>query len=128
MDTETGQYLPDLIGNASKFTDEGTISVKVMENEKDILFTVTDSGIGIPQDQLEKVFEAFHQVDNSSGRKYGGTGLGLAISRDIAVAHGGDLTATSVQGKGSTFTLRLPRPVAEVKPMLPDDDVRPLVA
>lgn len=105
------QILINLIGNASKFTEEGKISVKVSEQNDKVVFDVTDTGIGIPEEHLTKVFEAFHQVDSTSGRQYGGTGLGLAISRDIARAHGGDLTATSVVGQGSTFTLTLPKRV-----------------
>jgi signal transduction histidine kinase len=69
---------------------------------------VTDSGIGIPEDELERVFEPFHQVDSTATRRFGGTGLGLAISRDIATAHGGSLVATSIMGKGSSFLLTLP--------------------
>ena len=103
------QVLINLIGNATKFTDSGTISVSVREEDDTITFDVADTGIGIPEEHLNKVFEAFHQVDSTSGRKYGGTGLGLAISRDIARAHGGELTAVSEPGKGSVFTLRLPK-------------------
>lgn len=103
------QVLINLIGNAAKFTDKGKIAVKVKECGNYIVFSVEDSGIGIPEDQLSQIFDAFHQVDNTSGRKYGGTGLGLAISRDIARAHGGDLVASSEIGKGSTFTMTLPK-------------------
>lgn len=109
-DKRIQQVLINLIGNASKFTDEGTITLDVSQTAENVLFRVTDSGIGIPEEHLGRVFEAFHQVDNSSGRKYGGTGLGLAISRDIARAHGGDLIATSVEGQGSSFILSLPHP------------------
>lgn len=122
------QVLINLISNASKFTDVGKISVKVRQTEDKVIFSVADTGIGIPDDQLLKVFEAFHQVDNSSGRKYGGTGLGLAISRDIAKAHGGDLTASSVKGKGSTFTLTLPRPAAKAQPEDMPAEIETLVA
>lgn len=103
------QILINLIGNATKFTEQGTITLTVVESDENVVFHVKDTGIGIPPEHVNRVFEAFHQVDNSSGRKFGGTGLGLAISRDIAQAHGGDLTAASVEGKGSTFTLTLPR-------------------
>jgi two-component system, cell cycle sensor histidine kinase PleC len=105
------QVLINLIGNALKFTDEGTISLEVTEDETHAMFTVGDSGIGIPEDELTRIFEAFQQVDSTSTRKYGGTGLGLAISRDIALAHGGQLTVTSKPGQGSRFTLRLPKAV-----------------
>ena len=125
------QIMINLIGNATKFTDTGGITVKVSETEDHVVFDVTDTGIGIPQDHVTRVFEAFHQVDSSSGRKYGGTGLGLAISSDIARAHGGDLGATSEPGKGSTFTLRLPRPHTEASPKAPaldEDDEESLAA
>jgi signal transduction histidine kinase len=70
---------------------------------------VEDTGIGIPRDRLEHIFEPFVQVDAKLTRNEGGVGLGLAISRDLALAMGGDLTAASTEGVGSTFTLRLPR-------------------
>jgi signal transduction histidine kinase len=107
------QVLINLLGNSCKFTEKGKISVTVVQGKDNVVFHVKDTGIGIPQDHVSRVFEAFHQVDNSSGRKFGGTGLGLAISRDIAQAHGGDLTASSVEGKGSTFTLTLPKRFVE---------------
>ena len=116
------QILINLIGNATKFTDEGKISVKVDQDEDFVSFAVTDTGIGIPKEHLTRVFEAFHQVDSSSGRKYGGTGLGLAISSDIARAHGGELSATSVPGQGCTFTLRLPRPHHPASPKAVTED------
>jgi len=70
---------------------------------------VADTGVGIPQDRLERIFEPFVQVDARLTRTEGGVGLGLAISRDLARAMGGDLTVVSAEGEGSTFTLRLPR-------------------
>ncbi|MFC6638315.1 ATPase [Sulfitobacter sp. JBTF-M27] len=123
------QVLINLIGNASKFTDNGTISVEVAQEGDDILFKVQDTGIGIPKEHLSRVFEAFHQVDSTSGRKYGGTGLGLAISRDIARAHGGDMSASSIEGQGSTFTLRIPRAEAVAKPQEAEEhEIEALVA
>ncbi|MDF1727231.1 MAG: ATP-binding protein [Sulfitobacter sp.] len=116
------QVLINLISNAAKFTDEGKISVKVVKGADTVVFHVADTGIGIPEDQLTKVFDAFHQVDNSSGRKFGGTGLGLAISRDIAHAHHGDLTAASTEGKGSTFTLTLPLRENDAASQAEEDD------
>lgn len=106
------QVLINLIGNASKFTEEGSIAVIATSTDSTVTIQVKDSGIGIPDDEIENVFEAFHQVDSTSSRKHNGTGLGLAISRDIALAHGGELTAQSVMGQGSTFTLTLPRSAA----------------
>lgn len=127
-DKRIGQVLINLIGNATKFTDEGTITVEVSQNADNVMFRVSDTGIGIPEEHLGRVFEAFHQVDNSSGRKYGGTGLGLAISRDIARAHGGDLMATSAPGQGSTFILSLPHPKPGSDTQDSGEDVPQMVA
>ncbi len=127
-DKRIQQILINLIGNATKFTDEGKITLDVSQTEESVLFRVTDSGIGIPEEHLGRVFEAFHQVDNSSGRKYGGTGLGLAISRDIARAHGGDLIATSVEGQGSSFILSLPLPSAQPRDDTGEDEIEAMVA
>ena len=107
------QILINLVGNATKFTDTGKIRLDVSRHGSDIEFRVSDTGIGIPQDQVSRVFEAFHQVDASPTRKFGGTGLGLAISRDIAEAHGGTLTASSADGEGSVFVLILPQDAKE---------------
>lgn len=107
------QVLINLVGNAAKFTQTGGIKLNVVMNDNVVEFSVTDTGIGIPEDQVSRVFEAFHQVDATSTRQFGGTGLGLAISRDIAEMHGGTLTASSVTGQGSTFVMRLPREPAE---------------
>ncbi|WP_339819645.1 ATP-binding protein [Sulfitobacter dubius] len=109
------QVLINLLSNATKFSDQGTISLTCRIRGEVVEFRVTDSGIGIPENELERVFEPFHQVDSTATRRFGGTGLGLAISRDIATAHGGSLVATSVMGKGSSFLLTLPlRPAIAV--------------
>ncbi len=106
------QIVLNLLSNAVKFTSPGgNVHIIVSADAKEICFSVKDTGVGIPADKLEAVFEAFYQVEGSQSRAYGGTGLGLAISRHLARAMGGDLTVESVLGKGSTFTLGLPRSI-----------------
>jgi PAS domain S-box-containing protein len=106
------QILTNLAGNALKFTKTGgvTIALRVDEwqNKPAIVFDVIDTGIGIPEEALEKVFQPFTQADNSVTRQFGGTGLGLTISRKFAEALGGQLTAASTVGKGSTFSVVIP--------------------
>jgi CheY-like chemotaxis protein len=104
------QILKNLMSNAVKFTDSGSVRLDVSATADGwVQFVVQDSGIGIAPDQQEKIFDAFHQADGSTARKYGGTGLGLSISRDLTALLGGTLTVASSQGQGSTFTLSLPR-------------------
>ena len=104
------QIVLNLLSNAVKFTPAGgTVRIMVGADTDEICFRVQDTGVGIPADKLEAVFEAFVQVEASHSRVYGGTGLGLAISRQLARAMGGDLTVKSALGKGSTFALSLPR-------------------
>ncbi|UWZ78095.1 PAS domain S-box protein [Geoalkalibacter halelectricus] len=102
------QVLINLVGNAVKFTPAGRISVRVGRDARNLLIHVEDTGIGIAQDQLGRLFESFSQLDSSLTRKYGGTGLGLAISKSLAELMGGSLSVSSEQGKGSTFSLTLP--------------------
>jgi len=103
------QVLRNLISNAVKFTAAGEIELRVASSAAgEIEFRVRDSGIGIPAHQFDAIFEAFHQADGSTHRKYGGTGLGLSISRRLARLLGGDIEVQSEEGVGSTFTLRLP--------------------
>jgi GAF domain-containing protein len=114
--TKVRQTLFNLLSNASKFTDHGTIGLTV-EREPGtdgdwLTFAVSDTGIGMTEEQLERLFEAFSQAEASTRSKYGGTGLGLAISRHFCRMMGGDLTVTSVYGEGSTFTVRLPAVVS----------------
>jgi len=107
-----GQVLTNLLSNAVKFTHKGdTVRLRAGRSAEDdgvILVSVEDTGIGIPPQELERIFARFHQVETGIARSYGGTGLGLAIARRIAELHAGTLTATSREGEGSTFTLRLP--------------------
>ncbi|MEM6327953.1 MAG: response regulator, partial [Bacteroidota bacterium] len=108
-----GQILANLLSNAIKFTEKGGVEVHVgLRDDHQLAVTVQDTGIGIDPARIERVFEAFVQADESTARRFGGTGLGLAISRRLAEAMGGDLTATSVPGQGSAFTLSLPLPTA----------------
>jgi len=106
------QILKNLLSNAFKFTERGGVQMQVTAADGVdgtwVLFEVTDSGIGIPPEKLDVIFEAFRQADGSTHRRYGGTGLGLSISRDLARLLGGDIQVRSTPGRGSTFTLRLP--------------------
>ena len=107
--TKVRQTLFNLLSNAAKFTDHGTIGLTVHRDPDDWLtFAVSDTGIGMTDEQLGRLFEAFSQAETSTRSRFGGTGLGLAISRHFARMMGGDLTVTSVYGQGSTFTVRLP--------------------
>jgi len=126
------QALFNLLSNASKFTENGTITLTVerehaqtanpgvvlahssgLLNSNVIVFTVTDTGIGISPDQLTRLFQPFMQADNSTTRKYGGTGLGLSITQRVCQMMGGEVSVQSQLGSGSTFTIRLPEVVKE---------------
>ncbi len=138
--TKVRQTLFNLLSNASKFTEKGTITLHVWKAEGQRLnakgekhetaeadfslqpsafsFQVSDTGIGMTPEQLAKIFQAFTQADSSTSRKYGGTGLGLAISRKFCQLMGGDITVQSEHGKGSTFTVILPAQVKEAEPVM----------
>ncbi len=110
--TRIRQILINLLGNALKFTEKGSIHVRAIKQEdpgplQSILIEIQDSGIGIRQDRLESLFKPFTQADSSTTRKYGGTGLGLTICKYLAEAMGGDITAQSQIGIGSTFRVTL---------------------
>ncbi len=111
--TRVRQILTNLLGNAVKFTDAGSIHIKIAMIYEDkhpqmLKIQVVDTGIGMAEDQLERIFAPFTQADISTTRRFGGTGLGLTISKQLAKRLGGDLTATSTLGEGSTFTLTIP--------------------
>jgi CheY-like chemotaxis protein/CHASE3 domain sensor protein len=105
------QILKNLLSNAFKFTSKNGIVTLIIKNESSdmISFAVRDTGIGIPEGKRQVIFEAFQQADGSTKRKYGGTGLGLSISRELSTVLGGKIFLESEEGKGSTFTLFLPR-------------------
>ena len=116
------QILKNLLSNAVKFTEDGGVFMRIevapeethfalptlVASESVIAFSVVDTGIGIPEDKLRLIFEAFQQADGTTSRRYGGTGLGLSISREIARLLGGEIRVASEPGKGSAFTLYLP--------------------
>jgi PAS domain S-box-containing protein len=110
--TRLRQILLNLLSNAGKFTKSGEIKVKVTRETLDqteyFCFEVSDTGIGISPENIQNLFQAFNQVDNSTTRQYGGTGLGLAISQRLCQMMGGEIMLESALGKGSTFTVRLP--------------------
>jgi signal transduction histidine kinase len=124
---KTRQVLFNLLSNAAKFTEGGSITLSVMREEGEgrreesppgpssglVRFAISDTGIGMTEDVMERLFEAFSQADVSTSRKYGGTGLGLALSREFCRMMGGDITVESTPGVGSTFTVVLPVVVEE---------------
>jgi signal transduction histidine kinase len=107
------QILINLLGNAVKFTEKGSVSLIVRRVPEGVLpggieCVVGDTGIGIPADRMDELFQPFTQVDEAMTYRHGGTGLGLCISRRLAIALGGDIRVASELGRGSTFTLTLP--------------------
>ena len=115
------QILRNLLSNALKFTENGSVSIRVhrpaptvqfdgteLSSDTVVAFSVTDTGIGIPEDKLQSIFGAFQQADGSTSRRFGGTGLGLSISRELAKLLGGEIGLQSEEDHGSTFTLYLP--------------------
>jgi PAS domain S-box-containing protein len=127
VDTDSAklkQVIINLVGNALKFTHEGSVTVRLdvgSDGRTPIAIAVQDTGIGIPQDRLDAIFEAFQQAEAGTARKYGGTGLGLAISRSICLLMGYDLIVESEVGRGSSFTIvmgeRAKRPARKEEPL-----------
>ena len=124
--TKVRQTLFNLLSNACKFTEGGTVSLSVRREWSpergayEIVFAVADTGIGMNEEEVSRLFQDFSQADASTAKKYGGTGLGLALSRRLCRMMGGDITVTSEPGRGSTFTAVLPVEV--------EDDVAPAMA
>jgi len=124
--TRIRQILVNLLSNAVRFTSKGEVSVNVAKAENEggahfVLFSVWDSGIGIPADKIDKLFQSFSQVDASTTRKYGGTGLGLVISRKLAEMMGGNIWVESEEGEGSGFHVAIPLEEAlPPKPLVPN--------
>jgi signal transduction histidine kinase len=107
--THLRQVVENLFDNALKFTPaRGEITVRLWSESNEVVLEVSDTGIGIPADQVERIFERFYQVDGSTTRHYGGTGLGLALVKEVVEAHGGQVEVESVVKEGSTFRVRLP--------------------
>ncbi|OWJ95963.1 hybrid sensor histidine kinase/response regulator [Pseudomonas sp. A46] len=127
------QILRNLLSNALKFTEQGEVELSVeldpaaAIDEREVLrFTVRDTGIGIPEEQHERIFQAFQQIDGSTSRRFGGTGLGLAITRQLVQALDGEISLESVPGRGSSFIVRLPVAVAPNQPREEDEPSQPL--
>ena len=121
------QIIVNLVGNAIKFTEQGDVTVncrfKKSSSGPRMVIDVTDTGIGIPQDKIDSIFDPFTQADTAVTRRFGGTGLGLSISRKFAQALGGDITAESRPGKGSTFRVTLTTGDLEGVPFLQPEEV-----
>jgi hypothetical protein len=106
--TKLMQILNNLFGNALKYTKKGEIGLRVSRNKNKIVFSIFDSGVGIPKKDLEKVFERFYQVDSSNRKKHKGTGLGLSIVKSLVEIMGGTISVYSSEGKGTCFKFSIP--------------------
>ncbi len=125
------QILHNLIGNAIKFTKKGYITLLAETKNKMLSISVSDTGMGIPKEKLETIFNSFEQGDGSTQREYGGTGLGLSVTKQLVELHGGTISVTSEEGKGSIFTFTLPRSTQKREDLKPDllvstDFIQPL--
>ncbi|MCO4745881.1 MAG: HAMP domain-containing histidine kinase [Proteobacteria bacterium] len=106
--TRVRQCLLNLLSNAAKFTEDGSAELRVRREDGRLRFEVSDTGIGLTDEQMGRLFQEFSQADSSTTRQFGGTGLGLAVSRKLARLMGGDITVKSTLGEGATFTMELP--------------------
>jgi two-component system sensor histidine kinase SenX3 len=110
---EIALALGNLVANAVTYSpDGGRVVVSARAEPSRVQLSVTDQGIGIPAEEIDRIFERFYRVDPARHRSTGGTGLGLSIVKHVAASHGGDVRVRSVEGQGSTFTLELPRRTA----------------
>jgi signal transduction histidine kinase len=108
--SKLAQVLTNLLTNAVKFNrDGGEVKLLVEELDAEVLFTVSDTGIGVPSEYIGRIFERFFQVESGAARRYGGTGIGLSIVKSLVELHGGSIQVESVYGEGSTFRVRLPK-------------------
>jgi signal transduction histidine kinase len=107
--TKVKQILLNLLSNAAKFTNRGSVRVAVSCTPDSILLDVSDTGVGIKPEEIHLIWEDFRQLDQSRTRSYGGTGLGLSITRRLTQQLGGEIAVHSVFGEGTTFSVRLPR-------------------
>ena len=123
------QVLKNLLANALKFTENGSVSLTVgARNDNQVAFSIKDTGIGIADEQQQRIFEAFHQADSTISRKFGGTGLGLSISRELVRLLGGRFQLQSQLGEGSTFTVIIPAEFDSALVQAPKQDLAPPVA
>ncbi|HMB64415.1 MAG TPA: tetratricopeptide repeat protein [Eudoraea sp.] len=119
------QILHNLIGNAIKFTGEGSIKISARQKDKMVYISVSDTGIGIPKEKFSSIFKSFEQGDGSTIREFGGTGLGLSVSRQLVELHGGTIEVQSEVGNGSVFTFSLPASTAQKKEVTAVEDQAP---
>jgi signal transduction histidine kinase len=122
------QILNNLVSNAVKFTEEGAITIRTFSENGWACIEVQDTGTGISEEDLERIFERFRQADGSHARQAEGTGLGLAITRNLVELHGGSIEVHSKPGEGSTFIVRLPAAPTGPEPATVADNGRILAA
>jgi signal transduction histidine kinase len=110
------KIVPNLISNAFKFTFEGKIAIRLTENSSHAVLEVADTGVGIPEAELPKIFDRFHRVAGQKGRAHEGTGIGLSLVRELVEIHGGSVSVKSTVGKGTTFRIEIPKGFAHLPP------------
>jgi signal transduction histidine kinase len=112
------QMIVNLLSNAVKFTDQGRITLSAQQQSDEVMISVADTGIGIDQENFQRIFEPFWQVEQKATRRAGGTGLGLTVTKRLAMLLGGDVTVRSRPEEGTTFTISLPTRSATEAPMV----------